>query len=220
MFDLYFELSSYAVYLAVLLSVIGIVIYTRLNAVLKAFTLYLIVSGAFELVAYSLSRLQQDNLHWLHLYTLLEIVTLSYFFNCVFIRMKVQYPIKIVTGIVLLFCVLNSIFLQSINSFNSYASTLVSVTIIVYCILTFYHLLDKDAEEYKKIRWLVSGLLLYQMTSFIVMAFSHISIKLDIEIDMIVWFIRLVIMLITKVIFGYVILLAALSSRKHKYSRG
>ncbi len=220
MVELYLELSSYGVYLSVLLSIIGIVAYRKLGPAMKVFSIYLIVSGAFELVTFALSMKQQNNLQWLHLYTLLELILLSSFFHCVFMRMKLKYPIKTVTGIILILCVLNSILLQPLHSFNSYAASLVSLTLIVYCILTFYHLLDRDDAEYKMIRWIVSGLLLYQMTSFIVMAFSNILSQFDIEVDAIVWLIRLIIMLITKALFGYIILVAAFSSRKQIYNRG
>lgn len=214
MLELYLEFTDYAVYLSVLLSVIGAMIYWRLDSTLKIFCIFLIVTGALECMSFALSYIQVNNLRLVHIYTLLELVILSMFFLSVFKKMKLEYPIKTITGVLLLLCILNSIFIQPLDTFNSYAATLVSLTLISYCILTFYHLLGRDDSKYNKIRWLVSGLLLYQMTSFVVMAFSNILSQMAVEVDLIVWFMRIVIMIVTKILFGAIILLAAFPKQK------
>jgi len=212
--ELLLAFSEYVVCLSVLLAILGIVFYWRFDSAVKAFVIFLIIGGAIDILTHTMSRFQNNNLYWMHMYTLLELVLLSGFFKVVFARMKLNIPIKTVTSIILILCILNTIFLQPLLSFNSNASMLVSMTIIVFSILTFYHLLDKGQIEYKLIKWIVSGLLLYQMTNFIILGSSNILIEYELEIDKMIWVLRICILLFTKLVFLYILFSAALTSRK------
>lgn len=216
MVKIFLDLSEYVVYFSALLALLSICCYGRYGAQLKAFCIFILVSGAFDVLAFSFSQLQLNNLPLMHLYTFLELTIWSGFFISVFHKMKVRYPVKAITVVVLAFCIFNSLFIQQLDNVNSNAATLVSLTIIGFCVLTFYHLIDRDIEKYKYVKWIVSGLLIYQTMSFIVLAFGKTLNEFLLEDAMIIWGIRIFIILIAKMIFGYVLIHAAYYRSKIK----
>ncbi|NUO03201.1 MAG: hypothetical protein HUU01_21535 [Saprospiraceae bacterium] len=93
--------------------------------------------------------LSSNNLPLLHFYTLGEFVLLSFFYRTLFPQHGFfrKYFVVILTTVSLLI-VLNTIFLQSIYAFNSYAKTLVQIILIIYAIVYFFHL--PEAPSFQK----------------------------------------------------------------------
>jgi len=144
-----------------------------------------------------------NNLPLLHCYTLGEFLLLSFFYRSLLpghIIFRKHFAALVVT--VSLLIVLNSIFLQSIYVFNSYAKTMVQIILIFYAILFFFHLpetarikqpegwvlrqitdvvIDNISSEIKQpegwsLRLINSGVLIYYCGSLFIFMFSNIFI--------------------------------------------
>lgn len=130
-----------------------------------------------ELVSYVTGRLlHMRNLHILHVYTILEfnIIALFYwaFFGTFYLRLLVP---GIMVGFTVL-AILNSLFLQSLSVYNTYARGLEAVLIIGMAVLCYYKILtelstkrlDKDP-----VFWINTGFLLYFAGSLFFLILSN-----------------------------------------------
>lgn len=213
MVEIFKEYSSYVMYFSILLALVSLVFYWKFDKALKYFASFLILSGATEYLASEFTKRLGYNLFLLHLYTILEFIVLSAFFKVVFDQLGAKFSMVKITVVVVLLCIVNSIFIQPIEGFNSYATTLVGLILIAYSVYTFYLLLEKGSVDFSSIKWLVGGVLIYQMTSLIILASANILIHTSAGSDIILWIIRAVIILITKMIFGIVLLKEILKPR-------
>ena len=206
MIEIFLAVSDYMMYFSLLLALISLMFCWKFDKVIKYFAVYLIVGGCIEYLAFDFSERFGTNLFLLHIYTILEFILLSAFFKVVFDQLGSKFSTLKITIVIVLLCILNSIFIQPIEGFNSYASTLVGLIIIAYSIYTFYLLLEKNEINFRNIKWLVGGILIYQMTSFIVLASANFLQETTEGSDAILWLIRAIVIFITKIVFGYVIL--------------
>ena len=91
---------------------------------------YLIVSTVSQIVAFSLWYKSANNMPVGHIYTILEFIILSYFYNLLLRDYLLKHLILyIMTGFVL-FAIVSLLFFQSIYEFNTYTSTLSSFLIV------------------------------------------------------------------------------------------
>lgn len=169
---------SYSASGCLLISVILLTrLYTELPKSLKVFTVFLYINLVIEISSRILFNQSLNNLPLLHIYTLAEFVCLSYFFSLLIPKPQL-YGKKFFyfcLGVVLLI-VLNSIFLQSIYTFNSYAKTLVQSLIILYAILYFYNLsgeIDNNNPYQQALRLINSALIVYYSGSLFIFMFSN-----------------------------------------------
>ena len=200
-------------YFSVLLALLSLIFYWKFDKALKYFAGYLILSGATEYLASEFTKSLGYNLFLLHPYTILEFILLSGFFKVVFDQLGSKFSMLKITIVVVPLCILNSIFIQPMEGFNSYATTLVGLILIAYSVYTYYLLLEKDSVEFYGIKWLVGGVLIYQMTSLIILASANILIDTTEGSDIIIWIIRAIVILATKIIFGFVLIKEILKPR-------
>ncbi|MEZ4950927.1 MAG: hypothetical protein R2879_20470 [Saprospiraceae bacterium] len=137
----------------------------------------LIINMIIEIASYSLSYFKIPNLFLLHLYTLLEFLAWTYFFDTLFKSndwwQKWRFPFAAGVSILIL---LNTIFLESVNIFNSNAKTLSHIILISYCMVFFYQSFGtKDLNDpvQKGTTFLSFGILLYYLGSLFVFMFSN-----------------------------------------------
>ena len=101
----------------------------------KIFSVFLLINITTELIIWFIGwKLKISNLPLLHLYTLLEFIILSLFYKRLLKNEFFQkYFLSFVFSISILI-ILNSIFFESIYSFNSNAKSLVQLILIAYSI--------------------------------------------------------------------------------------
>ena len=105
---------------------------------------YIIIALLTEIISRGLALLEYPNLFLLHIYTLLEFLTWSFFYRRVFQdnkRFQTIFPWAVAVIAVLL--IGNSIFLEPLNTFNSNAKTLVQVALISYGVYYLFEAFGK-----------------------------------------------------------------------------
>lgn len=113
----------------------------------------------------------------LHVYVGAGFVMLSVFYYKVlegFINKTLIYSIA---AVFLILTILNSIYLQPVRTFNSYALTLESVLLIIFSLTTYFLLLDDVVKEKRKhivssINWINSGIFIYYVSNLLIFYFS------------------------------------------------
>jgi hypothetical protein len=149
---------------------IAIIKYVNLPITARHIFYYLLFSGCINLAAIILSYRGINNLPLLHLLTLFELFFLSRFYSALF---DGRGPVMIKYGfsITMLASILNSILLQSIFTFNSYARGLAAISIMLSSFLYFIRVPENKKMPGELI--IVLGLLLYYAGSFLIFLFSN-----------------------------------------------
>lgn len=202
---LYETIIKSTVSISLLLAILIILKYHRLNSLLKVVGIYIIVGASIDLVSTALYFKQQNNLKFLHLFTLFEFVLLSYLFYRLFKIYKSKFNLIYLSGLATAFIVGNTLIIQDIGSLNSYSSVLSSVLIISFCIHYFILILDKEEVDYQHtvLKWAVISLFIYHCTSLIVMFFGGVIFDISSEAVRAIWSFRILIILGTKVMLSY-----------------
>lgn len=134
-----------------------------------------------ELLARVFLNNEINNLPLLHIYTLGEFILLSIYYRILFKEKLNTFGLFIFfIPVISIIIILNSIFLESIYGFNSYAKTLVQCILIGYSLFYFIRI-DARIEERnikEKARLMVNtGILIYYSGSLFIFMFSDFFLK-------------------------------------------
>jgi hypothetical protein len=175
--------------------------YSKFGPAPKAFGYYLVLRAIFEVLASMLMEGGSNNLPYLHLYTLFEFLFLMYFFSRVFVPGRSW---ALAAGIGGLIIILNSLFVQDINEFNSYSKSLVCLTFILMSIYTLFKIFgryNRDVMDAYAVKLFCYGLLINLAGSFTLYLFSNLIVLLSLETQQALWVVNVILNIITMVIF-------------------
>jgi len=199
-------LLDYVQYVLIFTVTIALIRYKYIKNELN-FVWYFLLLGAFsELSTRTISHFypKLNTLPGLHLYTVLEFLFIGlfyhHFFGNFFHRKIMPYTIS---GFIIL-AIINAIFIQGIFNFNTYASGLEAIIIILLSLLCFYKMLiELDTREPTKqpIFWINSGFLFYFAGSLFVFILSNF-IKGDNYLLSLAWGMHAFLMLILHIFLG------------------
>lgn len=168
-------IGSYVSTLCLILSVLLLLINSKaLSPVLRKLSYYLCWNLVIELGAYLMIKIGVNNLPLLHIYTFGELLLWAVFYLEVLkLTSRQRTSLLTMVAVAALLIVLNSIFLQNIYGFNSYAKTLVNVILIGLSILLLYQLLHSENEAGHRALGLInSSVLFYYSGSLLIFMFS------------------------------------------------
>lgn len=151
--------------------------YRHLHAPVKVFALYLLLNGLCNFVADALAGRDINNLPLLHVYTPVEFALLLLYYRGIMGNVGIARYTYIIVALFTGFCIINSLLLQSIYRYNSYAKPLSGIIIMVYALYYFKLSLDSETgvvESQKPYLWLNAGLLLYFGGSFFLFAYANL----------------------------------------------
>lgn len=178
----------------------------RLPNPMQVLAIFLFFNLFIEIAARIASHVWRQNLPLLHLYTLGEYLLLSAFYWQILDRESVfrRYFNWIVGGVFLL-VVLNSVFLQKLTEFNSYAKTLVQILIILYALDYAFRFSEQSLSDTvlnRMLRLINAAILVYYCGSLFVFMSSQFEIKTQGALR-ILWHINTVLNLIFHIIVFY-----------------
>ncbi len=131
------------------------VIYKKLPREMKYFSWFIFVSFTVQVIASILYYNSENNLPLLHIYTVVGFVCLIIFYNQIFDGLIKPKILWILSAVFVLYSVINSIFIQDIYTFNSYALSVEAVIIIILSLTAFVFLMndivkkEEDASDQK-----------------------------------------------------------------------
>jgi hypothetical protein len=160
----------------------AVLVYRQLKNELRIFSWFIFLSCAVELISMPFWWFHKNNLPMLHVYVAVGFFCLARFYKTAlrdFINPKIIHVILIVF---LSFTLLNSIFIQKIFTFNSYALTVESVLIIIFSFSTLLisqnEIVRNNATILSKsINWINSGLFIYFSSNLLLFYFGNIINK-------------------------------------------
>lgn len=158
-----------------------------LTPALKAIVVYLVISGSINLAAI---LHHGNNLPFLHVYTVVEAVCLTWYFTRVAAsRFAVRAAYFMLLAFPLL-CVINVVFFQSAYRFNSYVRSVEAIVLSGFSVHYFFKEPSADDDRnwasYPD-NWVITGIFIYFSTCFIQFLFSNVtSVVLSHEIKMLI----------------------------------
>lgn len=126
-------------------------------------------------MAFVLSSKGTNNLFLFHLYTILEFTLITFIF---FKRTTKNYliPFLIFAGAFLLLCIVNIIFWEGLDEFNTIPRAVEGISVIIYCFVFFFWIFNAE-ENFDLLKydhfWLFSGWLIYFSGTFFLYLFSN-----------------------------------------------
>lgn len=168
-------------------------VYKKLSAEFRVFTWFLVVSGIVQLISLLLWWLKINNMPILHLYVPLGFSCLAWFYKTVFRDFVHHLFVPLLIGLFVLFCIVNSVFLQSVFSYNSTALMVEAVLVIILALSTFLLSQNKIAQEGKVhtlqgLNWINSGLFIFFASSSLLYYYGDIITRsLPVYLGRYVW---------------------------------
>ena len=163
---------------------IGIAFFRQYNRGGRILCIHLFIACIIDLSAQLLRFLNSNNLPLLHVYTLTEFILLYLFLEY---HWNNFYPKRllrsIATGFVT-FSVINSLFIQNIYTFNSYARGLEALLLIIFSLLSFYRIFqDASVTAARQPVWIIAGILIYFSGAFTLFVLSNYILPLGVSLN-------------------------------------
>ncbi|NOS94065.1 MAG: hypothetical protein HOP30_19280 [Cyclobacteriaceae bacterium] len=175
--EISFILIKFAFIPLLIVTIYSIYVYRKLPKELRIFTWFIFFSAAIELCSRIFWLQSINNMPFLHLYVAGGFCFLALFYDEVlkgFINRKIIIAIVV---FFLLFTITNSLFIQDIYTFNSYALSLESILIIIFSLSTYTIMLNDIVKKnrinlVKSLNWINSGLFIYYSSSLLIFYFG------------------------------------------------
>ena len=177
-------MNRYATYTALFFLNINVLLCSinrrKLNPSLLRWLYFLLWTLIIEILAFIFMHKGYNNLPLLHIYTLGEFILISYFYKSLIHKpslfQKVFWHFTLIFSVLI---ILNSIFFQSIFTFNTFAKTFVQLLVIGYAVLYFYNLIENQLFPEiisKSLRLVNSAIIIYYSGSLFIFMFNQIYI--------------------------------------------
>jgi hypothetical protein len=155
----------------------ALITFGKQQKILKVFSCFLFLSYVIQFASLLFWFNGMNNMPLLHAYVGTGFLLLSLFYKKVLEGFISAVLIYSIAGVFFILTLLNSLFVQSVYTFNSYALTLESVLLIIFSLTTYILLLDKTVKEKRKsmvssINWINSGIFMYYVSNLLIFYFS------------------------------------------------
>ncbi len=167
--------------------------YKRLGEVFKLFSWFIFVSGIVQCISLTLWFFSINNLFLNHLFVPISSICIAIFYNELLSRFINSKVIWIVLVLFLLSTLINSLFIQPLTTFNSYALAIQCVLVVILSLATFLLLMNYGSHltnetDVKSLNWINSGLFIYYASALILFYAGDIIIKsFSMEVNRYVW---------------------------------
>lgn len=151
--------------------------YRRMNRALRLFSWFLFISGVIQAASLVLWFLSKNNMPLLHVYVAAGFISLAIFYHHVLRDFIDRRLMVLLAGSFLGFTVLNSLFLQPVYTFNSYALTAESVIILIFAVSTLLlgqHEVTSENQRqgFASLNWINAGLLIFYTSDILIFYFG------------------------------------------------
>lgn len=188
-------------FVLVLSSVLGLYLYPKMNVANKYFVVYILTSTIIEFFAKSFANMGINNLVFFHISVILDFIILTYFFSHV-LGMAGEKITRWVLVLGILLFLFNSLWVQTIYTYNSINLTISGIYLISCCLWYFYHTIDHQEEnmQHTFTQYAVYSIFILQFISIMVLFFGNTLLSMEKDKQSIIWNVRASIILLVKLI--------------------
>jgi hypothetical protein len=166
---------------------ISLLLFRRFGTGLKVLSIHVFIACAVELIAYVLMQQNRNNLPLLHAYTLSEFILLYVFYEYFIGNRYNKWWMRGIAFCFVLFSLVNSLFIQSIYTFNSYARGLEALLLLLLALLCFYKISVRGRTGYNPVIWINTGILLYFSGAFTLFILSNYILPMGYRLNVQIW---------------------------------
>lgn len=181
---------------------LGLRYWKRLPRPLQTLVIYLIFNFLIEIGARLAGFIYKQNLPLLHLYTVGECLLFSWFYRQILDNNSIfKRYFNWILGAVMVLVILNTLLLQGIFEFNSYAKTLVQVLIILYALDYAFRFSEQEGPDpvlSKSLRLINAATLIYYCGSLFIFMSGQFEVQMG-EAIRILWKINTVLNLVFQI---------------------
>jgi len=159
-------------------AVYATIVRKQITKELRFFLWFVFLSGMIQFVSLILWFYSINNMPLLHIYVAVGFLFLALFYNSLLHGLIERRVMLFAIILFSVFTIVNSLFIQNIFTFNSYALTIECILIVILSISTYIFSLEDLVKEkrqglWKSISWINSGLFIYYTSSLIIFNFTH-----------------------------------------------
>ncbi len=171
-------------------------IWGKLRQELKTLSWYLILTGVLQIASLVMWFLHVNNLPVLHVLVPLRFVLLVFMYKSILSGYVRSWVLDALIVGFCVFSVVNTIFFDPWNTFNSNAMTLESIILIILSLSTYVFLMDKRMTEHLKnylrsVELMNSGVFIYYTSSLLLTYFGKYTIQvINPELSRYTWIIH------------------------------
>lgn len=163
----------------------------------KSIAWLLVLSGVTQLTITFLAEAGVNNMPFFHGYTVLEFLVLTGFFKRLLNAVPMARYLYFAGAAFVMFAVVNTLFIQDLFQFDSYARSIEAMLVIALCFAYFGQQFRTDQLSFREPGlWFVTGLFVYFSSSFIIFVISNLDLSLDKYFDWMVWNVHATIVLV------------------------
>lgn len=156
--------------------------YKKLNRKLRIFSSFLFLSALIQLPSVCMYYFSVNNMPLLHIYTGLGGFILIHFYRAILSKYLSEQILKYLAIAFLVFSVVNVLFFQDINTFNTNVLTVQAVIIVTLSLSSFNLLLQESSLSENKsslstLMWINSGFFIYFSSSLLLYYFGDHLMK-------------------------------------------
>ena len=154
---------------------IGAIYFKSLSFALRILLVFVVITGAFELLTAILSINGINNLLFFHAYVYFEFIAVASIFFFTYDSVFWRSVSVLFVVVFILFSLINSLFLEPIDMFNSYQRYAEGLLVIIMCAGYYISLLRRPIHRYlekQPMFWLTSGWLIYFAGTLYLFLFS------------------------------------------------
>jgi len=176
-----------------LVALYALFIYDTLKPRLKIFSWFLFCSGVLQLLSLILWFMKINNLFILHLLVPLGFVFLAAYYRNVLKDFLDEAVLTVTAICFVLFSVINTLFFQDIQVFNSYALTVECILVLILSLSTYTLFLNKSVgqqnrQSFSGLNWINSGLFIYHASTLLIFYFGElITSNVSLELSRYTW---------------------------------
>ena len=171
-------LVNILVALTALAAIISIPLWKKASNAERAFILFIINNAFFEFLSTFIIRIGfTNNLPCVHAYTLIHFILMTVFFGECFKVLKINIKYEWILFLGSFIIIANSVFIQSIYTFNSYSKPLVDLYIMVCSVILFITLIKDRKHNRQELKPSVSftaSTYLSSSISFVIFLFGNV----------------------------------------------
>lgn len=189
--ELFFKNALYAGYIALIISfVVGVARFRQLNNDQKLLFVLITLALLIELTGRILWHLRINNLFLYHFYSVAEFVLLGVLYVRHLDGLIESVYIRFILAVFVLFALVNTLFFQSLQQFNSHVTFAESLLLIIFSILYFYkELRDLENRNLDRVPmfWINTAVITYFSGALVLFHVANDLIPESMKVKGVVW---------------------------------
>lgn len=157
----------------------AIVRYRWLTSAARVLMFYLLIDAVVSIISSALAYHKKPNTALYHIATIIDTVLLLYFFSLVFAERTWAKYLRAGMIVFPVLAILNILLLQPMSSFNSHMLSVKSLLVVSLCFLYWWHHEPERSWQSTPLHWMISGLLLYFASAFLLFTFSSLIMSVS-----------------------------------------